>query len=99
MPSPIPASVAAVTTNAHEFASGTNPVSSSRVFRVRSLSLGGQDIVIKFDSVSRKTYTLEKSTGLAAGAGEAFTACLEEAGVISAMKRSTPVSYTHLRAH
>ena len=60
-------------TNAQEFASGTNPVSSSSVFRVRSLSLGGQDIVIKFDSVSRKTYTLEKSTGVAGmgrGAGQ-----------------------------
>ena len=54
-------------TNAQEFASGTNPVSSDSVFRIRALSFSGQDTVLRFDSVSGKTYTVEKSTGLTAG--------------------------------
>lgn len=54
-------------TNAQEFASGTNPVSSVSVFRIRALSFSGQDTVLRFDSVSGKTYTVEKSKGLTAG--------------------------------
>ena len=54
-------------TNAQEFANGTNPLSSASVFRIRSLSLSGQDTVLRFESASGKTYAVEKSTGLTSG--------------------------------
>lgn len=55
-----------LSTNAGEFAAGTNPVSAASVFKAPVIFVNGDDAVLTFTSVSGRTYTIEKSSSLKA---------------------------------
>lgn len=54
-------------TNAQEFLSGTDPNSSQSALAVNKMEVNGSDVVVRFPTVSGKTYRLECSNDLAPG--------------------------------
>jgi fibronectin type 3 domain-containing protein len=51
-------------TNAQEYLAGTYPMSGASALRVSHVSIGNQDLVVNFSTVSGKTYRLERSDTL-----------------------------------
>jgi hypothetical protein len=54
-------------TNAQEFAAGTAPNDSTSSLQVKQVQLSGSDVVVKFPTVSGKTYRVEYSPSLQSG--------------------------------
>jgi len=52
------------TTNADEYAAGTNPTDRSSVLRVSDVEVRNNDVVVSFPTVSGKTYRLDRSDTL-----------------------------------
>jgi hypothetical protein len=50
--------------NLEEFRAGTNPLEATSVLRIQSVQVHGEDLVIRFGSVSGKAYRLERSPDL-----------------------------------
>jgi hypothetical protein len=57
-------------TNAQEYTAGTDPKSGASALRVSHVSIGNQDLVVNFSTVSGKTYRLERSDTLQSGSWE-----------------------------
>jgi autotransporter-associated beta strand protein len=55
-------------TNTHEFAAGTDPSNAASVLKITSLVVSGNDFTVSFPTVSGKTYRVERSGTLQAGA-------------------------------
>lgn len=54
-------------TNAQEYTAGTDPKNGVSALRVSNVSVGNQDLVVNFSTVSGKTYRLERSDTMASG--------------------------------
>jgi len=57
-------------TNAQEYLAGTDPMSGASALRVSHVSIGNQELVVNFSTVSGKTYRLERSDTLQSGSWE-----------------------------
>ncbi len=54
-------------TNAQEFSAGTNPNDRSSLLKVSEMIPSGSDLLVRFPTVTGKTYRLERSAALQAG--------------------------------
>ena len=82
-------------TNAQEYVAGTIPIDWTSAFRVTQVQTSANDIVVSFQTVSGKTYRLERSTTLQSGswtpvqdniAGKGGTVQITDAGAAGQSK-------------